>query len=81
MTMARRTRAVQDCGGAFDKYRLVPSLARLRTPVFRRTCVQVGPDQFPPLVARYHRAWTRMVRIHQQRHAWPADDCWFCKGW
>lgn len=67
------------CKGAFDEYRLVPNLQRVRTPVFRRTPVLVPASRVPPMVLRYRRAWRAIEQIRDESDAVPGDECWFCK--
>ena len=64
--------------GAFDEYRLVPDLKRVRKPVFRRTPVSVDPAALAPLIARFRRAWKLIATIHRDRHATPSPDCYTC---
>lgn len=75
----RRNHAAASCEGAFDEYRLVPNLQRVRTPVFRRTRLALPPSGLAALVERYRRAWTLMARIRRERQAAPAFDCYYCR--
>jgi hypothetical protein len=75
----RRSRDVARCAGAFDEYRLVPDLQRVRKPVFRRTSVSVARSGLPAMVRRYRRAWEMAEQIRHENSATPADDCWYCR--
>ncbi len=76
----RQQRGCEVRTGAFDEYRLVPSLARVRTPVFRRSQVTIGPEKLPALRRRYQAAWPTMTALHRASGNPPrADDCWFCR--
>ncbi|MBN2449944.1 MAG: PD-(D/E)XK nuclease family protein [Lentisphaeria bacterium] len=74
----RRALAAAECTAFFDEYRLVPDLARVRKPVFRRSQVPIPPASTPALVNRYRRAWEVMTRIQRGDRPNPASDCWFC---
>lgn len=74
----RRRHGAVDCIGAFDEYRLVPDLKTVRKAVFRRTPVAVAPASLAPLVERFRRAWTLIAKIHREREATPAFDCYYC---
>jgi hypothetical protein len=67
------------CKGAFDEYRLVPNLQRVRTPVFRRTPISVPASCLPDLMLRYRHAWLAIKRIRGEDNAPAGDECWFCK--
>jgi hypothetical protein len=75
----RRAHAGADCAGAFDEYRLVPNLKRIRTPAFRRTVVAVTPASLVGLVERYRRAWGKILRLCTESDAVAGDECWFCR--
>lgn len=75
----RRSREVTECAAAFDEYRFVPNLQRVRKPVFRRSPVAVSPAHVPAMIGRYTRAWERIARIQCEDDATPAADCWFCR--
>jgi len=75
----RRSREVTECAAAFDEYRLVPDLQRVRKPVFRRTPVAVSPAGVPAMIGRYARAWERIARIQGEDDATPGAECWFCR--
>lgn len=75
----RRSREVTECAAAFDEYRLVPDLRRVRKPVFRRTPIAVSPAGVPAMIGRYTGAWERIARIQCEDDATPAADCWFCR--
>lgn len=81
----RRSHDGAGCTGAFDEYRLVPDLKRIRKPAFRRTWVPVSESCLPALVRRYRHAWLAMKRIRSTADAVPGPDCWFCRtpyvGW
>ena len=75
----RRSRGVAECAAAFDEYRLVPDLRRVRKPVFRRTPVAVSPAGVLAMIGRYGLAWKRIARIRCANDAPPAAECWFCR--
>jgi hypothetical protein len=82
----RRAHDGADCTGAFDEYRLVPNLQRVRKPAFRRTPVPVSASCVPATALRYQRAWEATKRIRGENDAVAGDECWFCRphyygGW
>ncbi len=74
----RRQHSTTAIIGVFDEYRLVPDLAKINKPAFRRTPVSVDRCFLPKLIARYRKAWKQMLSI--QKHGEPAgsSDCWTC---
>lgn len=74
----RRANPGFTCAAAFDEYRLVPSLQRARTPVFRRTLFEVTDPLVERLILRYRRAWQVIERLRNASDAVPSPDCWFC---
>lgn len=82
----RRVHDGADCTGAFDEYRLVPNLQRVRKPAFRRTPVPVTASCVPAMALRYRQAWQAITLIRDEDDAVPGDECWFCRpryygGW
>lgn len=77
----RRRYGAAECRAAFDEYRLVPNLKRIRTPAFRRTAVAVGTSHLPALVGCYRRAWGEMlVAATRGARTAPGAECWFCRA-
>ncbi|MDP2138836.1 MAG: PD-(D/E)XK nuclease family protein, partial [Candidatus Didemnitutus sp.] len=76
----RRQQNTRCVVGAFDEYRLVPDLTKIRKPVFRRTPVSVDRSLLPALARRYRQAWVKIQSIDRDGQAEPAFDCWICNG-
>ena len=73
----RRKYGAKRCDGAFDQYRMVPNLEKVRTPVHKRTLVKIRPTRSAALVPRYRRAWTSIQSIRSANNAWRGENCWF----
>lgn len=77
----RRRYGAVECRAAFDQYRLVRNLRRIRTPAFCRTTVGVGASHLPALVGSYRRAWGAMrAAATRGARAAPGPECWFCRA-
>ena len=66
------------CDGVFDQYRMVPNLAKVRTPVHRRTAVRIGPKRTAALVRRYQEAWESIQSIRSASDVRRGYECWYC---
>jgi RecB family exonuclease len=77
----RRDHATNAIVGAFDEYRLVPDLSKIKKPVFRRTPVSVDRSFLPALIQRYRKAWKRIARMSRSRKPAPSPDCWQCNSY
>lgn len=76
----RRQQNTQCVVGVFDEYRLVPDLAKIRKPAFRRTPVSVDRSLLPALVRRYRQAWKQIQSIDRDGRPEPSPDCWKCNS-
>jgi hypothetical protein len=74
----RRQRSINSIIGVFDEYRLVTDLAKIKKPAFRRTPVSVDRFFLPTLIARYRKAWKRIVSIQKSGEPESSPDCWIC---
>jgi hypothetical protein len=72
----RRDHATDAIVGAFDEYRLVPDLSKIKKPLFRRTPVSVDRSFLPALIRRYRNAWKRIALMSPSRKPAPSPDCW-----
>jgi hypothetical protein len=76
----RRRHATHCIVGVFDEYRLVPDLAKVIKPAFRRTPVSVDRSLLAFLIRRYRKAWKDISNMRRDRHPAAAPDCWKCNG-
>ena len=74
----RQRHGAKRCEGVFDQYRMVPNLARVRTPVHMRTSVKISAKRTAALVPQYRSAWKTMQSIRSASDAPRGDNCWFC---
>lgn len=74
----RRQRSTNSIIGVFDEYRLVTDLAKINKPAFRRTPVSVDRCFLPKLIARYRKAWKKIVSIQKNGEPESSPDCWIC---
>ncbi len=77
----RHDHATNAIVGAFDEYRLVPDLSKIKKPVFRRTPVSVDRSFLPALIRRYRNAWKSIARMSPSRKPAPSPDCWQCNSY
>ena len=75
----RRKYGAKRCDGVFDQYRMVPNLAKVRTPVHKRTAVRISSKRSAALVPRYRRAWASIQSIRDASDAWRGEECCFCR--
>ncbi len=74
----RRKLSIDSIIGVFDEYRLVTDLAKINKPAFRRTPVGVHRCFLPKLIARYRKAWKKIVSIQTNGEPESSPDCWIC---
>jgi hypothetical protein len=74
----RRRHSIDSIIGVFDEYRLVTDLAKISKPAFRRTPVSVDRCFLPKLIARYRKAWKKIVSIQKNGEPESSPDCWIC---
>jgi hypothetical protein len=74
----RRQRSINSILGVFDEYRLATDLTKIKKPAFRRTPVSVDRCFLPKLIARYRKAWRKIVSIQKSGEPKSSPDCWIC---
>ena len=74
----RRTHRPRRCLAAFDEYRWVNNLGRIRKPAFRRTSVKFGRWSWHSAVRRAEEAYRTIRSIERTGEASPQRECWMC---
>ena len=74
----RREHKPKRCLAAFDEYRWVNDLGRIRKPAFRRTAVKFGRWSWHSALRRTEEAYRTIRSIEGTGEASSQDECWMC---